>query len=621
MNDAIAVEDNYSEKEDAYYPTFTIPTTRNNNQQIIDCSNDNLNVNGVESDIDTFSADTNNNNLKDHKHNDDNNNIVTNKNLVNICANLNLNNQRIVVEQQPEDDNVYVAWRDNTNGGDFDIFFRASNNNGLTFNPVINLSDNDGDSGFLPQMLVSGNNVYVVWEDTSNGGDVDIFFRVSNNNGLTFNPVIDLSDNDGNSGNPQMLVSGNNIYVSWVDHSSGANDILFRASNNNGQNFNAFIDISDSDGSPSDQQMRVSGNNVYVLWNDRSNGGDIDVFFRASNNNGQNFNAVINLSDNDGDSFSPQMLVSSNNVYVLWSDESNGDDFLFRASNNNGLTFNSVIELSSPPEPATGRPQIVTAGNNVYVVWHQDIPNGGNLLFRASNNNGLTFNPFIDLNVMGDASIIQMLASGNNVYVVWDQINGGDTDVFFRASNNIGLTFNSVIDLSDNDGNSFRPKMLVSSNDVYIIWNDQSNGGDRDIFFRASNNNGLTFNPFIDLSDNDGNSKEFDDKQILSSGKNVYVVWNDNSNGGDDDVFFRASNNNGLTFNPFIDLSDNDGISDLQQMIVAGNNVYVAWRDNSNGVDTDIFFRASNNNGLTFNPFIDLSDNDGISSLFNMVVG
>ncbi len=55
-------------------------------------------------------------------------------------------------------------------------------------------------------MLVSGNNVYVSWIDNSNGSDTDIFFRASNDNGQTFDPVIDLSNNTGNTSFPVMLV-------------------------------------------------------------------------------------------------------------------------------------------------------------------------------------------------------------------------------------------------------------------------------------------------------------------------------------------------------------------------------------------------------------------------------
>ena len=51
--------------------------------------------------------------------------------------------------------------------------------------PATDLSNNAGFSAGQ-QMIVSGNNVYVVWQDTSNGGDFDIFFTVSNDNGQTF---------------------------------------------------------------------------------------------------------------------------------------------------------------------------------------------------------------------------------------------------------------------------------------------------------------------------------------------------------------------------------------------------------------------------------------------------
>ena len=83
-----------------------------------------------------------------------------------------------------------------SNGPDADIFFRVSNDNGETFEPPIDLSSNNETSIFT-QMVVSGNNVYFGWIDFSNGGDQDIFFRVSNDNGETFEPPIDLSSNNG----------------------------------------------------------------------------------------------------------------------------------------------------------------------------------------------------------------------------------------------------------------------------------------------------------------------------------------------------------------------------------------------------------------------------------------
>ena len=44
-------------------------------------------------------------------------------------------------------------------------------------------------------------------------------------------------------------------------------------------------------------QIAVSGNNVYVIWEDDTPG-DFDIFFAASNNNGTSFGTPINLSNN-----------------------------------------------------------------------------------------------------------------------------------------------------------------------------------------------------------------------------------------------------------------------------------------------------------------------------------
>ena len=50
-------------------------------------------------------------------------------------------------------------------------------NSNQTFIGAKNISNNTGHSSGQ-QMIFSGNNVYVVWEDDTNGGDLDIFFRV-----------------------------------------------------------------------------------------------------------------------------------------------------------------------------------------------------------------------------------------------------------------------------------------------------------------------------------------------------------------------------------------------------------------------------------------------------------
>jgi hypothetical protein len=124
--------------------------------------------------------------------------------------------------------NVYIVWQDDT-PGDFDIFFRVSTNNGSTFASTKNLSNNDGDSRNAQISSVS-DAVRIVWEDTTTttAGDSDIFFKASGNEGATFGSTKNLSNNDGGSLFPQIISSGGNIYVVWQDHTPGNSDIFFK---------------------------------------------------------------------------------------------------------------------------------------------------------------------------------------------------------------------------------------------------------------------------------------------------------------------------------------------------------------------------------------------------------
>ena len=73
----------------------------------------------------------------------------------------------------------------------------------ISFGTTKNLSNNDGDS-LDPQIEASGNNVYTVWSDSS-GGDADIFFKRSTTSGDSFQNTKDLSDGKAGDAEDQQL--------------------------------------------------------------------------------------------------------------------------------------------------------------------------------------------------------------------------------------------------------------------------------------------------------------------------------------------------------------------------------------------------------------------------------
>jgi len=406
----------------------------------------------------------------------------------------------------------------------------------VTFGPVTNLS-NDSDNSGDTFVVKSGNKVYVVWANEVN----DIFFKRSTDNGATFGPPKNLSNDPGFNGKPRMAASGNSVYVVWEGEGLSGQDVFLVRSADGGNNFGSPINLSNH-GATENPKIAASGNNVYVVWADASFG-NFEVAFKRSTNNGASFGSIKNLSNNPPESLSPKVKASGDNVYVLWNDDNdpNGQDVFYKRSTNNGASFGSTKDLSGDDSGGAG--QIAISGKNVYVTW----TGGTDIFFKRSTNEGASFGSTKNLsNNPGLSEVSRIGASGNNVYVIWMDdtgIPGGNCtttaencDVFFRASNNKGASFSGTINLSNNPEASWGSNVLASGNSVYVLWDDAT-PGNFDIFFRASHNKGASFDDAINVSENTGDSGPPD---MSRKGNSAYVVWKDVTPGNGEILFKKG---------------------------------------------------------------------------------
>jgi hypothetical protein len=368
-----------------------------------------------------------------------------------------------------------------------------------SFGTVVKI-DNKGGKPVLPEMVASGKNMYVVWED-----DGEIFFTTSTNGGTSFGNVINVSDNPGLSVSPQIAISGKKgnttVYVVWQDAYRGKPDILLRTSMNNGISFGNVVNISNNTGYPISPQIAVSGGNVYVVWEDGET-----ILFSASGNRGTSFGSIANISNSTASISSPYIAASGDSVYLSWESK---EGVLFRASTDNGMTFSDVINLSNSYGHAVS-PKVAASGTNVYAVWNDLTPGKREVLFRASPDNGSNFGDIVNISEnLADSLDPQLAASGSNVYVVWQdqdsyggkKTSSGKPDVIFRTSTNNGTSFGSPVNLSKNDGHSILPDIGVSGKKVYVIWEDNT-AGKPDLLFKMGKSAGAKFGKVVNLSNN-----------------------------------------------------------------------------------------------------------------------
>jgi hypothetical protein len=92
-------------------------------------------------------------------------------------------------------DNIYIAWwTNNTENGNEEVMFRASNDGGATFSNKTNLSNSSDADSWRVEIAGEEENVVVSWWETNQTSDIPVA-RVSNDGGATFGPMILLAAN------------------------------------------------------------------------------------------------------------------------------------------------------------------------------------------------------------------------------------------------------------------------------------------------------------------------------------------------------------------------------------------------------------------------------------------
>lgn len=549
--------------------------------------------------------------------------------------------------------NVYVAWHDTSfyQTGKNEVVFKASTNNGRSFGDaasIINLSDSP-EGSYYQQLVAMGSNVYVIWGDEgpANRGAL---FRASRDNGNTFDGVVNLGFNITGYGSPYVATAtnGTEAFVLWNGATYGSPVLFFRASFDEGKSFDPPTNLIANYGNSREHQIAVFGDNLYSVWVDSTSpslppGKADSVFFRAITDNGTRTSDIINLSRNDNYSngiahtfpANPKIAVSEKgSIYVIWSEYFGESQYIvFAKSSDGGATFSDVVKFSSGNgtlDPSSYK--ILASGpKNIYVAWADSSQSNGqyNILFRASNDSGETFSEIKAIgNGFGEARFPDIAVSGKNIYVAWNEVQQGNPsnnhDIYLRVSRDNGATFGSSINISNNTGSSYLPRIAADQDKVYIAWTDntpisqeekeQGPFADSDVFFISSNDGGVNFGNITNLSDNDRASEN---PEIVTRENDVYVAWRDDTEtpGSYYDVVYRKSEDGGVNFGILTNLSEDNGDTLSFQILLPVFNqqyVYVVWDSETAGKGYEVFLGYSRDGGSTFEK-IDLSDNIGTS--------
>jgi hypothetical protein len=181
------------------------------------------------------------------------------------------------------DSMVYVVWGDFRVSVNGDIFSKRSTDHGVTWGPDVQLTENTAVSR-RPCIAAYDGMVHVVWYDRRSG-DNEIFYKHSFDGGITWGPEVQLTNSIGNSLNPSVAVSGSTVQVVWYDTKDGDLEIYYRKSEDEGLLWGAAQRLTNATFPSENPTIAIFGSVVHLVWTD-SRDGNPEIYYRKDPSGG-----------------------------------------------------------------------------------------------------------------------------------------------------------------------------------------------------------------------------------------------------------------------------------------------------------------------------------------------
>nr|HPM02545.1 sialidase family protein [Candidatus Cloacimonadota bacterium] len=256
-----------------------------------------------------------------------------------------------------EGDTVLVIYEDRDINNKYQIVSVRSTDNGQTFSSPVAISTGNTTSRW-PVFTSDNGVIYVVWtKEITDYNNVDLFFSKSTDYGQAWTSQQNIS-NDSPNGYSRYSIKAMNdklflVASSNVTASYNMNEIVFMKSDNGGDTWTTPINISNNEGNSSNPNLAVLSNNdgnyrLYLVWDDKIGTEETEVYLKYSTDNGNNWSETLNVTNSSFPSNKPKIFVENaqgyDDITLVWSEglTSGGSDVFYKKGRHYLMAFATI---------------------------------------------------------------------------------------------------------------------------------------------------------------------------------------------------------------------------------------------------------------------------------------
>jgi len=270
------------------------------------------------------------------------------------------------------ENNLYVAWNDDSTGNQDVYFIKLNSGDGSDvwggrkkISTLVEAADQTN-----PHLAVCNNSTttLIIWEDDRNG-DLDLYLRNYNQNGIEIwstekrintNPV---ADGNNQFAGDLAIDSNDNIYIAWTDDRLGNFDIYAQKYDSSGNSLWISDTKINTDSTATDQYSPAiaidSNDNIYIAWTDARDE-DKNIYAQKYDSSGNSLwteDLRINIDLGDFDQYGVELIIdpSTGLPFACWTDVRDGNDDIFATEFD---YYEAPTYLSNIPIQVVGTKQI-----------------------------------------------------------------------------------------------------------------------------------------------------------------------------------------------------------------------------------------------------------------------
>ena len=339
--------------------------------------------------------------------------------------------------------------------------------------------------------------------------------------------------------------------------------------------------------------IAAEGNNVHVVCRDQRDGND-EIYYKMSSDGGSNWGADTRLTNDLATSRNPAISVSGSIVHIVWPDERDGvGEIYYKRSTDNGLSWEPDTRLTDVLA-YSGNSSLAVFGSSVHAVWEDYRDLNQEIYYKHSTDSGQTWGTDMRLTNNSALSWTPSIAAINSiVHLVWRDERDGNNEIYYKKSIDGGTNWGVDTRLTINPSNSFSPSIAVYDSLVNIVWDDDRDGNS-EVYYKRSSDSGSNWSPDIRLTNNIAFSSN---PSISVSDSIIHVVWEDTRD-GNNEIYYKRSVDGGLNWEDDLRLTNNSSISGAVSVCSSLSAVHVVWNDNRDG-NWEVYYKQNPSGNIT----------------------